>query len=170
VSHLIHTAPYRLGPLPGEDLFLRLCRSRDYLAAHFDQPVCLEDAARAAALSPFHYHRQFARIFGETPHEFLTRQRITRAKRLLAKDQLPVTEVCFAVGYESLGSFSTRFRALVGYSPSQFRRSMRSLFTVPAMPMLGFVPGCFLKFYFHPWQEPQDRRSISTGSYANLGT
>lgn len=148
MSHpLIYTAPYRLGPLPGEDLRQRLFRSRDYLATHLDQPVCLEDAARAACLSQFHYHRLFTRAFGETPHAFLTKRRIEQAKRLLARDQLPVTEVCMAVGYESLGTFSARFRAAVGSSPSDFRRSMRVLFVSPGFPPLRFVPGCFLRFF-----------------------
>lgn len=107
---LIYTAPYRLGPLIDDDLFRRLCRSRDYLAAQSDQPLRLADAAREACLSPFHYHRLFTRTFGETPHEFLTQRRIDRAKSLLARDQLPVTEICFAAGYESLGSFSSVFQ------------------------------------------------------------
>lgn len=144
---LIYTAPQRLGPLVGDDLFRRLCRSRDYLAAGLDQPLRLADAAREAYLSPYHYHRLFARAFGETPHDFLTRLRMDRAKRLLARDQLPVTEVCFAVGYESLGSFSSRFRNLVGYSPSEYQRSLRKLFPVPSVAVCQFVPGCFLRFW-----------------------
>jgi len=141
---LIYTAPYRLGPVVDDDLFRRLCRSRDYLAAGLDQQLRLADAAREACLSPFHYHRLFAHTFGETPHEFLTRQRIDRAKRLLARDQLPVTEVCFAAGYESLGSFSTLFRTMVGYSPSVYRRAIRRIFPVPAQAVYRFVPNCYL--------------------------
>jgi AraC-like DNA-binding protein len=148
VQHpLIYTAPQRLGPLVGDDLFRRLCRSRDYLAAGLDQPLRLADAAREAYLSPYHYHRLFARAFGETPHDFLTRLRIDRAKHLLARDQLRVTEVCFAVGYESLGSFSSRFRNLVGYSPSEYQRSLRKIFPVPSLAVCQFIPGCFLRFW-----------------------
>ena len=104
---LIYTAHHRLGPVLNDELFRRLCRSRDWLAARIDEPVRLADAAREACLSSFHYHRLFAHTFGETPHEFITKLRIDRAKQMLARDQLHVTEVCFAVGYESLGSFST---------------------------------------------------------------
>jgi AraC-like DNA-binding protein len=86
----------------------------------------------------------FAKTFGETPHEFITKLRIDRAKRLLARDQLPVTDVCFAVGYESLGSFSTRFRTLVGYSPSVYQREIRRIFPVPALAIHRFVPNCYL--------------------------
>jgi AraC-like DNA-binding protein len=141
---LIYTAPYRLGPVIDDGLFRRLCRSRDYLAAGLDQPLRLADAAREAYLSPYHYHRLFAHTFGETPHEFLTKLRIDRAKRLLARDQLPVTDVCFAVGYESLGSFSTLFRTMVGYSPSAYQRAIRRIFPVPALAVHRFVPNCYL--------------------------
>ena len=141
---LIYTAPNRLGPLVDDELFRRLCRSRDYLAAGLDQPLRLADAAREACLSPYHYHRLFARTFGETPHGFLTRMRIDRAKHLLARDRLPVTDVCFAVGYESLGSFSTRFRTEVGRSPVEFQRAIRRIFPAPRLPVCRFVPNCYL--------------------------
>lgn len=141
---LIYTAPQRLGPLLNDELFRRLCRSRDFLAAALDQPLRLADAAREACLSPYHYHRLFARIFGETPHEFVTRLRIDEAKRLLSHENLPVTEVCLAVGYESLGSFSSRFRSLVGRSPSEFQREVRKLFPVPGLAVYRMIPGCFL--------------------------
>ena len=127
-----------------EATFERLCRSRDFLASGLDQRFKLQDAAREACLSPFHYHRMFARAFGETPHDFLTRLRINRAKQLLAQDHCSVTDVCLSVGYESLGSFSALFRALVGYSPSEYRRAMRRIFPVPEATPFRFIPGCFL--------------------------
>src|SRR5207244_12806838 len=100
-----------------------------------------------AYLSPFHFHRQFTRAFGETPHEFLTRMRIDEAKKLLVREQLPVTEVCFAVGFESLGSFSTRFRNRTGYAPSQFQNGLRRIFGVPGAAPYRFMPGCFLSYF-----------------------
>jgi len=127
-----------------DDTFRRLCRSRDFLAAHLDQRVMLADAAGEACLSPFHYQRMFARAFGETPHDFLTRVRLDRAKELLARDDRPVTEVCLATGYESLGSFSTRFRTLVGRSPSDYRRALRKIFPAPALAQFHFIPSCYL--------------------------
>ena len=137
-------------PLIDDDLFRRLCRSRDYLAAGLDQPLRLADAARQACLSPFHYHRLFAHTFGQTPHEFLTTRRIDRAKRLLARDDLPVTEVCFAAGYQSLGSFSTLFRTMVGYSPANYRRVVRRTFPVPALALERFIPNCYLVHFGIP--------------------
>ena len=127
-----------------DETFRRLCRSRDFLAARLEQRVVLVDAASEACLSPFHYHRMFARAFGETPHDFLTRMRIERAKELLARDDRSVTEVCLAAGYESLGSFSMRFRSLVGRSPSDYRRALRQIFQVPSLTQFRFIPSCFL--------------------------
>ena len=144
---LIYTAPHRLGPTVDDELFRRLCRSRDFLAARLDSPVRLADAAREACISPFHYHRLFVRTFDETPHEFISRLRIDRAKRLLGREQLPVTEVCLAVGYESLGTFSSRFRNMVGYSPSEYQRSIRRVFAVPGLAPYRLVPACFLLHY-----------------------
>jgi AraC-like DNA-binding protein len=134
---LIYTAAHRLDPLLDDELFRRLCRSR------VDHPLRLAEAAREAYLSSYHYHRLFTRTFGETPHEFLMRLRIDEAKRLLARDQLPVTEVCMAVGYESLGSFSPLFRSVVGYSPSVYQRAIEKIFSVPKLAPYRLVPNCF---------------------------
>jgi AraC-like DNA-binding protein len=145
VQHpLIYTAPHRLGPVVNDDLFRRLCRSRDYIAANLDQPLRLADAAREAYLSPFHYHRLFSQTFGQSPLDFLTRMRIDRAKQLLVRDVAPVTDVCFAVGYESLGSFSSRFRRATGYSPKEFQRGLRKIFSVPRVTPYRSIPACYL--------------------------
>ena len=73
--------------------------------------------------------------------------RIDRAKELLARDHLPVTEICLAVGYESLASFSTLFRSMVGYSPADYRRSVRRMFPLPEQAVWRFVPSCYLVHY-----------------------
>jgi AraC-like DNA-binding protein len=129
------------------DTFRRLCRSRDFLAASFDERLRLEQAAANAFFSPFHYHRLFRRAFGETPHEFLTRLRLDEAKRLLATGEGSVTDVCFAVGYESLGSFSLRFKELAGCSPSEYRRRARGWTVVPQRWVPRPVPACFLRYF-----------------------
>jgi AraC-like DNA-binding protein len=134
----------RLGPLVDQDVFARLYRSREFLACRLDQRVRLEDAATEACLSPYHYHRMFVRAFGETPLEFQRRLRIDRAKQMLARDEHPVTEVCLAVGYESLGSFSSLFREMVGRSPLEYRQGLRRVFPVPHQAVHRFIPACFL--------------------------
>lgn len=128
--------------------FARLCRARDYLAAHYGRRVFLEDAARQACLSPFYFNRLFTQAFSETPHEFVTRRRIDRAKKLLLAGNHSVTEICFEVGYESLGSFSTRFHSLTGLSPAAFRSEARRTFGgLGGRWPLYYIPGCFQRFF-----------------------
>jgi AraC-like DNA-binding protein len=133
------------------DTFVRLVRSRDFLAANLGQRMKLADAARIACLSPFHYHRMFARAFGETPHEFLTRRRLERAKELLANQNASVTDICLEIGYSSLGTFSSGFTAVYGYSPSDYRRNVRRIFRSGAVVPARFIPTCLLRW----WQTSQ---------------
>jgi AraC-like DNA-binding protein len=133
--------------LVDEETFRRLVRSREWLGDSCCEQVTLRQAASAACLSPFHYQRLFTKVFGESPHRFVTNRRLERAREMLARDHADVTEVCFAVGYSSLGSFSTLFRQQVGLSPSEFRRGLRKLFPAPELPPFLFIPGCFLSRY-----------------------
>jgi AraC-like DNA-binding protein len=127
--------------------FRRLCRARDLLAAGYHARIPLDRAAREACLSPFHFQRLFARTFGETPHSFLTRLRMDQAKRLLAAGELPVTEVCLEVGYSSMGTFSSRFAALTGQSPSQYRREARRWIAPAHGWSVVYLPSCFVSFW-----------------------
>src|SRR3954471_12960956 len=102
--------------------FALLCESRDWLAANYGRRVSLAEAAGRAGFSVFHYQRLFVRAFGETPLEFQTRIRLERAKTILRTSADPVTEICFELGYESLGSFSSRFARHTGVPPTEFRR------------------------------------------------
>jgi AraC family transcriptional regulator len=104
-----------------EELWRRLQRGRNVIEGSLAEPLCLDAVAREAALSPYHFHRAFTRLFGETPYAYLTRRRMERAQLLLKSTDWPVTEVCFACGYQSLGSFSALFRKHAGISPSSFR-------------------------------------------------
>jgi AraC-like DNA-binding protein len=146
-------------PLLDPDTLRRLCRARDYLAAQTREPVPLAAAARVACLSPFHFQRLFSRAFGESPHRFLTRRRIELAKRLLAADNLSVTEVCFEAGYSSLGSFSAKFHAMVGRPPSAWRRELRRQVGVHAPMRISFIPACFLGRLMCGYPESQETRS-----------
>ena len=112
-------------PATREEIYKRLCRAREFMRACHAQPIQLSDIARCACLSTYHFHRLFKETFGETPHEFVTRQRLSRARRLLAEGELPITGVCGACGFESLGSFSALFRRRFGASPRMFRRDVR---------------------------------------------
>jgi AraC-like DNA-binding protein len=100
----------------------------------------LNELAQAAHLSRYHFLRAFRSAFHMTPHEYLTRKRIERAKELLAESDLPVTEICFEVGFESLGSFSTLFHRIVGWSPSIYRARAWQMRQNP----LKFIPNCYV--------------------------
>ena len=89
------------------------------------EEVMLDEVARVACLSPSHLLRTFKQLFGESPHQYLTSLRIERAKALLAGSKLTVTDVCLAVGFTSLGSFSRLFRRRGGLSPAQYRARKR---------------------------------------------
>jgi AraC-like DNA-binding protein len=100
----------------------RLRRVRDRIDREYAQPLDVEALARGVHMSAGHLSRQFRRAYGETPYAYLMTRRIARAMALLRRGDLSVTEVCFAVGCASLGTFSTRFAELVGVPPSVYRR------------------------------------------------
>jgi AraC-like DNA-binding protein len=114
-----------LRPATRDELYRRVWRARDYARAMFAGPVSLSELATVACLSPNHLLRTFRQAFNETPHQFLTECRLQESQRLLCSSDLPVTEVCLAVGFESLGSFSALFHKRFGFSPSEWRRMKR---------------------------------------------
>ncbi|MFJ8647977.1 helix-turn-helix transcriptional regulator [Streptomyces sp. NPDC093546] len=103
------------------DDLVRLRRARDVMDRDYAQPLDVPALARVAHMSAGHFSRSFRAAFGETPYNYLMTRRIERAKALLRRGDMSVTEVCFAVGCTSLGSFSSRFTELVGESPSAYR-------------------------------------------------
>ncbi|MGY1702947.1 helix-turn-helix domain-containing protein [Geodermatophilus sp. SYSU D00697] len=118
-------------------LRVHLRRARDHVDRHFAEDLDLERIARVAGVSKYHFVRSFEAAYGETPIRYLTRRRIERAQDLLRSANLTVTEVCTAVGFASLGSFSSRFRRLVGESPVAYRDRW-------AARGGAHVPGCHL--------------------------
>jgi AraC-like DNA-binding protein len=111
------------GPAEAEHLrdLARLRRVRDRIDREYAQPLDVEALARGAHMSAGHFSREFRRAYGESPYSYLMTRRIERAMALLRRDGLSVTQVCFAVGCSSLGTFSTRFTELVGVPPSTYR-------------------------------------------------
>src|SRR4051794_9113849 len=99
-----------------------LRRVRDRIDREYAQPLDVEALARGVHMSAGHLSRQFRQAYGESPYSYLMTRRIERAMALLRRGDLNVTEVCFAVGCSSLGTFSTRFTELVGMTPSAYRR------------------------------------------------
>ena len=128
----------------------RLGRARDRLCQALDQKLTLERVAREAALSPGQFIRAFKAVFGETPHQVRIDARLDLAKRLLITDSAPVTEVCVAAGFASLGTFSHVFARRVGVSPSAFRRDARTLVQVPGSLPPKLYPGCLTLMWHLP--------------------
>lgn len=97
-------------------------RVRDRIDREYASPLDVDALARGAHMSAGHLSREFRRVYGESPYSYLMTRRIERAMTLLRRGDLSVTEICFQVGFFSLGTFSTRFSELVGVSPSAYRR------------------------------------------------
>ncbi len=117
-------------------MLVHLRRARDHADRNFAEPLDLDQLAAVAALSKYHFHRLFAATYGLTPAAYVSERRIERSQDLLRSTNLTVTEVCFAVGFSSLGSFSSRFRQIVGETPSEFQRRYGGASTR--------IPGCYV--------------------------
>jgi AraC-like DNA-binding protein len=104
------------------DLARHLLRARDLIDGRYARPLDLEALAGAAHVSQRHFSRSFRRTFGETPYQYLLTRRIERARHLLRSTDMQVAEVCLAVGFTSVGSFTSTFRRHVGMSPTEYRR------------------------------------------------
>jgi AraC-like DNA-binding protein len=109
-------------PATRVELYRRLHLARDYIDATCAGPLALADLARRFGLSPNHLLRTFRQLFRQTPHQYITARRLDLARQLLAETQRPISEICLAVGFESLGSFSWLFRRKIGVAPSEYRR------------------------------------------------
>src|SRR5436190_789001 len=128
-----------------------LRRARDLIDSRYGESLDLDAMAAEAGYSRFHFVRAFKAAYGETPRTYLTRRRIERAKTLLRTANLSVTEICFLVGFASLGSFSARFRELVGRAPSEYRDDAVARNGIPP------IPGCAVLMWTRP--HPDDQQS-----------
>jgi AraC-like DNA-binding protein len=123
-----------------------LRRARDLMDREFDRPLDVAAIAEEAMMSPAHFSRRFRATYGETPNAYLMTRRMERAKALLRVGELSVTEVCMAVGWSSLGSFSARFTRLVGETPTAYRARDHSA--------LDNVSACIAKDVTRPVRKP----------------
>ena len=129
-----------------EDIYQRVVAAKLFIDDNFSEPIDLEEISKKAFLSRFHFHRLFTRIYRKTPHQYLTRKRIEKAKDLLGENK-PVTDVCNEVGFESIGSFSILFKKEIGFAP-QYYRNMAWLKKQQAKEQpKKFIPHCFIESY-----------------------
>jgi AraC-like DNA-binding protein len=120
-----------------DELLVHLRRARDLADRRYAEPLDLAALAAAAGVSKYHFLRCFAAVYGRTPARYVTERRIERAQDLLRATNLTVTEICFLVGFSSLGSFSSRFSELVGTSPSAYQ----ARYAADGAPR---IPGCYV--------------------------
>src|SRR5262245_54067137 len=131
-------------PVLTEDIYQRIVSAKIFIDENFSESIDLEQISRRAYLSPFHFHRIFRQVYRHTPHQYLTRKRIDRAKTLLA-DNKPVTEVCNEVGFESLGSFSTLFKKEIGFAPTYYRNMAWLKKQEQKVQPKKAIPHCYLE-------------------------
>jgi AraC-like DNA-binding protein len=123
-------------------LYKRLVQAKLFIDSHFAEMLDLDNISDEAYFSKFHFIRIFRKIYGKTPHQYLTTVRIENAMQLLRLN-MSVTETCFAVGFESMSSFSGLFKRLVGVSPSSYLMQQQLIKAHIAKAPLDFIPGCF---------------------------
>ena len=124
------------------EILERLDRARKFIDLCYDLPLDLDEISSHACFSRYHFLRLFRQAFNKTPHQYLIERRIERAKELLSANDLRVTDVCFEVGFQSLGSFSSLFHKSVGHPPITFREKSRETQAAKRQ-----IPGCFLVMY-----------------------
>jgi len=121
-----------------------LLRARDLADARFFEPLDVDDMARAAGLSRAHFSREFRRAFGESPHAYLLTRRLERAASLLRMTDRSVADVCFSVGLQSVGSFTSSFTRTYGMSPTAYRAEY------PPAIAHAIIPSCVVRAYGRP--------------------
>jgi AraC-like DNA-binding protein len=128
------------------DIYQRIVAAKVYIDENFQESIDLENISQQAFLSKFHFHRLFTQVYRHTPHQYLTRKRMDKAKDLLAKNK-PVTEVCNEVGFESIGSFSVLFKKEIGFAPQYYRNmAYKKKMEQIAQPKKA-IPHCFIESY-----------------------
>jgi AraC-like DNA-binding protein len=130
------------GPIRDIDVLQRLGRAREFIDDYYDYPLSLKQMSEKACFSRYHFLRLFRQAFNKTPHQYLIDRRIEKAKELLTSNELRVTDVCFEVGFQSLGSFSSLFQKRVGHPPVTYRERAREKERAKQK-----IPGCFLVMY-----------------------
>jgi AraC-like DNA-binding protein len=121
-----------------------LLKAKDLVDARYADPLTVDELARAAGLSRAHFIREFRRAFGEPPHAYLLTRRLERAAAMLRSTDRGVADICFSVGLQSLGSFTTSFTRTYGRSPTSYRESF------PPAADYALIPTCVLRAYSRP--------------------
>lgn len=128
------------------EIYKRIAAAKVYIDENYHEPIDLETISQQAFLSRFHFHRIFRQVYRHTPHQYLTRKRLDKARDLLAENK-PVMEVCSEVGFESIGSFSVLFKKEIGFAPQYYRNmAYKKKQEQQAQPKVA-IPHCFIEQY-----------------------
>ena len=128
--------------LPQIYLYRRIVQAKLYMDSNYHEAIDLHAIADQAYFSRYHFIRLFSKIYGKTPHQYLIGVRIEKARLMLQTD-MPVQQVCFAVGFDSLGSFTSLFKRCIGQSPAQYRTQQLARVAEIGRAPLKFIPNCF---------------------------
>ena len=127
------------------DIYQRIVSAKKFMDENYHEPIDLGSISRRAYLSRFHFHRLFTSIYRTTPHQYLTRKRIDKARDLLADKQLSITDICTEVGFESLGSFSVLFKKEIGFAPQYYRNMAARMKQQMKEEPRTAIPHCFIE-------------------------
>jgi AraC-like DNA-binding protein len=127
-------------------LYQRIASAKIYIDENYHQAIDLDDIAGQAFISRFHFHRLFRKIYQRTPHQYLTRKRLDKARDLLAENK-PVIEVCNEVGFESIGSFSVLFKKEIGFAPTYYRNMAWLKKQQAKEQPRTVIPHCFIETF-----------------------
>jgi len=123
-------------------LYRRLLQAKLFIDVHFHEPINLDSIADEAYFSKFHFIRIFKKIYRRTPHQYLVYVRMEKAKQLL-QSSIPVAAVCYACGFESIGSFTSLFKRMNGSTPAGYRKQQLDLIADKKSMPLKYIPSCF---------------------------
>jgi AraC-like DNA-binding protein len=123
-------------------LYRRVLQAKLFMDTHFHEPINLNNIADEACFSKFHFIRIFKKIYRLTPHQYLVQVRMEKAKQLL-QSSIPVTSACYACGFESIGSFTSLFKKMTGYTPAEYRKQQLDLIADKKSAPLKYIPACF---------------------------
>ncbi len=136
------------GEYPKVYLYRRIVQGKLFIDTHFSEPINLSSISDEASLSKFHFIRLFKKAYGKTPHQYLIYVRIEKAKKLLGGNTL-ISDICFSVGFDSVGSFTTLFKKMTGLTPSAYQLRKNTIRQEIALTPLKFIPSCFAEK--HGW-------------------
>ena len=128
------------------DIYQRIVSAKVFIDENFQEPIDLEEISQRAFLSRFHFHRLFTKIYRRTPHNYITKKRIDKAKALLAENKT-VTDVCIEIGFESIGSFSTLFKKEIGFAPTYYRNMAWLKNQQQKLQPRIAIPHCYIESY-----------------------